>query len=446
MGMRFRKSVKICKGVKVNFSKSGASLSVGGKGHTVNFSSRGATVTNSIPGTGISWQSHYGNSVSQYSRPSSTLPSVKYIRISSDGKYTFEDATGKIITDETVLRKLKAMPNIKTLMKQLDQRRRTMIADKIDEKHEEMQHFLNLHTLAPVVVSKDTWMEHFQHLHAEQYIPRSFDTPCPKKEGIYNALEEEAESAVKTLAFWKVKKLKKRYIDERLEERFQSKYSDWLAQKELFDKEEQQKQAEKNKLYLQEFETKRHTMQLAIDGDCEYINSSIDDWFHSCTLPVEINISYSFNSQVGTVFLDMDLPEIEDIPDVEYSQLVNGNLKEKKKTQVTLRQEYAALVFGLAIFVAANIFCVSPAISSILISGYTQRPNKAGEICDDYIYSIAFLREAFENKDLHSVDPLDFCMQFQIRCNMTSTRLFKKIIPFSPEEFSHTVSPSNDSL
>ena len=144
MGMRFRKSVKICKGVKVNFSKSGASLSVGGKGHTVNFSSRGATVTNSIPGTGISWQSHYGNSVSQYSRPSSTLPSVKYIRISSDGKYTFEDATGKIITDETVLRKLKAMPNIKTLMKQLDQRRRTMIADKIDEKHEEMQHFLCL--------------------------------------------------------------------------------------------------------------------------------------------------------------------------------------------------------------------------------------------------------------------------------------------------------------
>ena len=33
MGFRFRKSVKICKGVKVNFSKSGASLSLGGRGY-----------------------------------------------------------------------------------------------------------------------------------------------------------------------------------------------------------------------------------------------------------------------------------------------------------------------------------------------------------------------------------------------------------------------------
>ena len=32
MGLNFRKSVKICKGVRVNFGKKGASLSVGTKG------------------------------------------------------------------------------------------------------------------------------------------------------------------------------------------------------------------------------------------------------------------------------------------------------------------------------------------------------------------------------------------------------------------------------
>ena len=41
MGMRFRKSVKICKGVKVNFSKSGTSLSLGGRGHSMNFGGQG---------------------------------------------------------------------------------------------------------------------------------------------------------------------------------------------------------------------------------------------------------------------------------------------------------------------------------------------------------------------------------------------------------------------
>ena len=44
MGVRFRKSVKICKGVKFNFSKSGASLSLGGKGGGVNIGRKGTTV------------------------------------------------------------------------------------------------------------------------------------------------------------------------------------------------------------------------------------------------------------------------------------------------------------------------------------------------------------------------------------------------------------------
>lgn len=55
MGMRFRKSVKICKGVKVNFSKSGASLSLGGRGHSMNFGGRGTRATFGIPGTGLSY-------------------------------------------------------------------------------------------------------------------------------------------------------------------------------------------------------------------------------------------------------------------------------------------------------------------------------------------------------------------------------------------------------
>ena len=62
MGMRFRKSVKICKGVKVNFSKSGASLSLGGRGHSMNFGHRGTRATVGIPGTGLSYSTKVGGS------------------------------------------------------------------------------------------------------------------------------------------------------------------------------------------------------------------------------------------------------------------------------------------------------------------------------------------------------------------------------------------------
>lgn len=54
MGWNFRKSVKIAPGVKVNFSKRGASISAGPKGYKVSVNSKGKVhQTVSIPGTGL---------------------------------------------------------------------------------------------------------------------------------------------------------------------------------------------------------------------------------------------------------------------------------------------------------------------------------------------------------------------------------------------------------
>ena len=128
--------------------------------------------------------------------------------------------------------------------------------------------------------------------------------------------------------------------------------------------------------------------------------------------------------------LDVDLPEIEDLQITKMTKTESGNLKEKKKTQTELKSEYARLVFGLAIFISANAFNTSPAIEKILISGYTQRRNKDGNISDDYIYSIKFDRKTFEKRDFSKVSPIDFCISFDNRCNMTSTLLFKTIKPF----------------
>ena len=51
--MRFRKSVKICKGVRVNFSKSGISTTVGMRGLSVNIGKKGTYLNTGIPGTGL---------------------------------------------------------------------------------------------------------------------------------------------------------------------------------------------------------------------------------------------------------------------------------------------------------------------------------------------------------------------------------------------------------
>jgi hypothetical protein len=55
MGFRFRKSIKLFPGLRLNISKSGISTSIGVPGATVNISKRGTRGTVGIPGTGISY-------------------------------------------------------------------------------------------------------------------------------------------------------------------------------------------------------------------------------------------------------------------------------------------------------------------------------------------------------------------------------------------------------
>ncbi len=59
MGFRFRKTIGLLPGVRLNISKHGiSSVSVGGKGLTYNIGKKGTRATGGLPGTGLSY-SHY---------------------------------------------------------------------------------------------------------------------------------------------------------------------------------------------------------------------------------------------------------------------------------------------------------------------------------------------------------------------------------------------------
>ncbi len=60
MGFRFRKTIRILPGLRLNISKSGLSTSIGGKGATLNLGPRGARGTVGIPGTGLSYSTMLG--------------------------------------------------------------------------------------------------------------------------------------------------------------------------------------------------------------------------------------------------------------------------------------------------------------------------------------------------------------------------------------------------
>lgn len=56
MGLRFQKRIRLFKGVTLNLSKTGASVSLGGRGARVNLRGDKVTGTVGIPGTGISYR------------------------------------------------------------------------------------------------------------------------------------------------------------------------------------------------------------------------------------------------------------------------------------------------------------------------------------------------------------------------------------------------------
>src|SRR2546427_608549 len=55
MGWRYRSSVRLARGLRINLSRSGASLSVGRRGATVNLGRRGIRGTVGLPGSGIGY-------------------------------------------------------------------------------------------------------------------------------------------------------------------------------------------------------------------------------------------------------------------------------------------------------------------------------------------------------------------------------------------------------
>lgn len=60
-GLRYRKTITIFPGVKINLSKTGVSTSLGGHGASVNVGTQGQkNITLGIPGTGLSYRAPVG--------------------------------------------------------------------------------------------------------------------------------------------------------------------------------------------------------------------------------------------------------------------------------------------------------------------------------------------------------------------------------------------------
>lgn len=205
---------------------------------------------------------------------------------------------------------------------------------------------------------------------------------------------------------------KQEYISNRSSELFNAELSKWTAERDDF------------------YNLYRRTMQNVIDGDKDYVISAINSAFANDEeeLPMEYFVDFAYDEANGRVLVDLDLPEIEDVPDKKIVTTSSGKRSIRTKSQVNMREDYAKCICGLSMYVASLIFNVSLKIKEVEISGFTQRQGSNTALTtDQYVLLANYSRSLFERMDFGRLPSIDAINFFQHHIDMTKSFVLKEL-------------------
>ncbi|WP_291104406.1 MULTISPECIES: DUF4236 domain-containing protein [unclassified Flavobacterium] len=427
--MAFRKRIKIAKGLNLNLSGSGLSMSAGVRGASATFGKNGTYMNTGIPGTGLykrtKVSSNSNDNISSLSNNSKNQQDEINVNIRLDEKgipvLIVEDKNGRILSDESLIRKIKKSDSYKKVVYDLTESRKNSI-------DEETEKFINIFKYTPEIITENIFQTELDNLKPKTYNVKKFDIIKPEIELIKSDLEIIAKKNIKKVFFWKNKKMRQDFVDENLQKTFKEKTNEWESKNKEFNENEKYTKDTKDKEYLAEYLKIKNELEKILLGDNDYIESKIESIIGEITLPVEFTLDYKYLEQ--NLKINLDLPEIEHMPTEKASLLSSGKISIKNKSQKELKQEYSQCVSGIAFFLAGTFYNISPKITNIIVSGYTQRLNKLnGKAEDQYIYSIKFTREIFSSLNIKAINSLEAFGNFENNLNVSTNFEFKTVNP-----------------
>lgn len=423
--MRFSKRVKIGKGVNMNLSKSGASMSFGGPGLSMNYGKNGLYLNTGIPGTGLSHRQKIGTRRKTYRDDSESITKVD-TKISIEVKlddnnspliYWNRDQNlpngvrakkGEIIKNSEVLYEIKRNPVYKELLKEAAK-------EKAEEINLRTKILTEIFRKSPKIITTEELIDKLNDIRSPNYLNKIEGLKEPKVEESRRDLELEAKKKIKSLLFWRNKRNREKFVESRLEEYHGERVKRWkynLAE------------AQKNLQLIIE------RIELSLKGDTRFISESFKKFLEDTELPVDFYVDYDFSATERTMRVDLDLPEIEDLPTQKAILTSTSKLSVRNKTQKQLKEEYARCAIGLGFYLACNIFNLSPSIEIIDLSGYTQRiSKKTGKEEDQYVYSVRFNRETIAKINMDMIEPTESIKNFHHRIDLTKTYQLREIEP-----------------
>ncbi len=423
--MRFRKSIRLAKGLRLNLSKSGLSLTAGVRGASLNFGPRGTYMNTGIPGTGLYNRKRIDSGLPRSKPAKEKIYIDVNIKIDDTGQPIIKDHYGDPILDEALLRKIKKTPEYKQKLEEL-------VSGKKREVENNTSAFIHIFKFTPVLLEIKTIEQELKEIKIETYEVKPFSTPRPEIDGVRSELAKKAKQEIKSVFFWTLKKKRAEYVDQNIQFEYDAALNRWLSDKETFEKAEAGKKEQEDGRLLAAFESRKNELKNFLSGAEYYVHSQIDSFLKSLSLPVDFSLNYDYEQEKGILMVDLDVPEIEDLPKDKANLLLSGKLSIKSKTQKELKEDYVRCVVGLAFFFAGSFFNISTNITKILVSGYTQRiDNKSGALEDQYIYSVAFDRSKFAELSIKHIEPLAAVSNFRHILDITKTFEMKTIEPLT---------------
>ena len=260
-----------------------------------------------------------------------------------------------------------------------------------------------------------------------------FETPDPDTKPIYTirqfGTERPHHPALRRLGF--LGTLFKR-IRNRIEasnsqalQQYHEATASWQAQKSAFDKQEAKRRA---------------IIERGIHSNLPAMEFFLEESLQQIVWPRETIVSTAILNDGRLVFIDVDLPEIEDMPNRTAAAPSRGyKLSVKEMSAIQRQRLYMRHVHGIAFRTIGETFAALPVAESVVLSGFSQRTDKAtGRVNDEYLYSVHVPRRLWSTIDfgnLPEMDVVESLTRFQIRRSMSKTGSFKPITPFLPSEF-----------
>lgn len=392
MAMRFRKSIKLAPGVRMNISGSGLGWTLGPRGASIGIGKRGARLNTSFMGLSSS-QKLSGPSKKARPTPSknqSTLVSLT-CALHDDGTLTFQDSDGNDLPEHVV----------EAAKKQNKEQILGMIQRKCDEINSSVEALGAIHLDTPNCTSRPAYIE----------VPFSEPEPtppCPRKPNLLDRL---------------FKKRMQRLTAQNAEfqTNFAASHSIWTDQRTE---------------HLQQEQERRRLIEEGIYASTSDMETWLEYNLQDICWPRETDISLEVLEDGKCVVLDVDLPEIEDMPTATASVPSRGlKLSVKTLSAMAIQKLYMAHIHAIAFRIIGETFAALPKATQVIISGYSQRPDKAtGRISDEYLFSVRVERGTWSDIDfgrLAGIDVVEALTRFGLRRQMTKTGIFKPIEPFA---------------